>query len=181
VSDLEEKFNQLDFAVSRSLRYAAKRRAFFERCNQIVRAIIAICGAGTVAAVFGDGGAVVYFGAIVGFAAAIDLVFEFSKRTMTYDHLYHCYADLGIEMATAGRTELDYRLFLTKRLQIEKHEPTSLDVLNVVCSNDELEARGYEHRYKVRYWQKFFCQFGDFGKQDFPLIPATKEPLSSVT
>jgi hypothetical protein len=181
VSDLEEKFNQLDFAVSRSLRYTAKRRAFFERCNQVVRAVIAICGAGTVAAVFGDGNVVVYFGAIVGLAAAADLVFEFSKRTMTYDHLYRCFADLGIELATAERTEQSHRLLLTKRLQIEKDEPTSLDVLNVICSNDELEARGYDHRYKVRYWQKLLCQFGDFGEQDFPLIPASKEPLSSVT
>jgi hypothetical protein len=182
VSTPEENWYRLEFGVARSLRYTAKRRAFFEKCNQIVRAIIAIAGAGTVATVFHEkSNAPLFFGAVVGFTAAIDLVFEFSKRTMTYDHLYRCYADLGIEIAKTDRTEENYRLLLIKRLQIEKDEPTSLDVLNVVCSNDELEARGHDHRYKVRFWQKLFCQFGSFGAQDFPLIEASREPISSIT
>ena len=181
MDDLESKFYQLEFAVSRSMRYMAKRRSFFLTLNQCVRIITAIGGAGTVASIFGDQPAIAVFGGIVGFGAAVDLVFEFAKRAMTYDHLFRCYADLGIDIAKSPRSDDAYRLLLERRLLIERDEPDSLDVLNVVCANDELEARGFDHRYLVRRWQRRFCQLGDIGEQSFPQIPAPQSALPVPT
>jgi hypothetical protein len=171
---LEADWYKLEFGIARSLRYTAKRRAFFEKWGQLVRIITAIAGAGTVATVFHDAPVTTtVFGALVGFAAAIDLVFEFSKRAMSYDHLYRCYADLGVKIATSHQTEANYKSLVVDRLIIEKDEPTSLDVLNVICSNDELEARGYDYKYKVGFWQRLFSQFGNIGKQNFAIVKAT--------
>jgi uncharacterized membrane protein YuzA (DUF378 family) len=172
MDSLEERWYELDFAVSRSLRYHAKRRRFFETCLQIVRVIIAVAGAGTVAAVFGESAKItITFGIIVGIAASIDLVFEFARRTMTYDHLYRCFADLYAEIAESDQnSEAQYKKMLSKRRLIEREEPTAYDVLSVVVSNEVLESRGYDFKYKVGYWQGVFAQFGDFGKQDFPKI-----------
>jgi hypothetical protein len=170
---LEQRWYELDFSVSRSLRYHAKRRRFFETWLQIIRVITAFAGAGTVATLFGDkaSGTTAIFGAVVAAAAAIDLVFEFARRSMIYDHLYRCFADLGAEIAEADQSsEAEYKKLLSKRRQIEREEPTGLDVLNVICSNEVRESKGYDYKYKVRYLQGLFAQFGDFGKQDFPKV-----------
>jgi uncharacterized membrane protein YuzA (DUF378 family) len=172
MDSLEERWYELDFAVSRSMRYHAKRRRFFETCLQIVRVIIAVAGAGTVAAVFGDSARItVVFGIIVGVAAAVDLVFEFARRAMNYDHLYRCFAGLSAEIAEADQaSEPQCKKLSAKKRHIEMEEPTALDVLNVISSNEVRESRGFGYKYHVRYWQGLFAQFGDFGKQDFPKV-----------
>jgi hypothetical protein len=161
--ELAGEWYQLDFSIARSLRYHAKRRSFFQRCNQLTRALIAITSAGAIAAFVADnaGGAVVVLGVIVGLATALDLVFDYSQRAMDYDGLYRRFADLNIRWASVDRTLENYRLLTVERLIIEKEEPTVLAVLNVICCNEELKARDFDFHYKVGQWQKMFCEVID--------------------
>jgi hypothetical protein len=172
--DLDGQWLQLGFVIARSLRYDAKRRAFFERCNHLTRAISAIAGAGAVASAWhGSYGATLVAGLIVGIMSSLDLVFDFSKCAMVYDDLYKKYADLGIEVAGADRTAINCRLLSVKRLIVEREEPTLLAVLNVICANEEFKARDYDYMYEVKRLQKLFSQFIDIGQQKFKKIPAT--------
>jgi hypothetical protein len=102
---------------------------------------------------------------------------------MTYDHLYRCFADLSAEIAEADQNhEPTYKRLLSKKRLFEREEPTTLDVLSVIVSNEILESRGYGFKYKVGCWQSLFAQFGDFGKQDFPkVITVTLEKLPPKT
>ncbi|HEY2069982.1 MAG TPA: hypothetical protein VGG48_10545 [Rhizomicrobium sp.] len=171
VNCAEGDWIKLDFSIARSLRYDAKRRAFFERCNHLTRAVTAITGAGTVASVInGFHWASIVMGATVGIATALDLVVDFSSRAMSYDTLYKRFADLGIKVASSERTLENYRRFLVEKLVIEKEEPTVLSVLNVICANEELKSRAYPYQHRVDKFQKLICQFLDVGQQQFEKI-----------
>lgn len=163
IRELEGRWYQLDFAVGRSLRYHAKRRAFFEHCNHWTRAISAIAGFGTVAMVIqGFHWATITAGTIVGIATALDLVFDYSKRTMAYDDLYRRFADLGIKISDTSHTAENYRQLVTERRKIEKEEPTVMIVLDAVCHNEERKSRGFDDTYKINPMQKMLCQCFDF-------------------
>jgi hypothetical protein len=170
-TDLEDQWYELSFSIARSLRYHAKRRAFFERCNQLTRALSAIFGAATVAAVIkGVPWITATMGAAVGISTALDLVFDFSRRAMLFDDLYRRFADLSVEIVSCDPSPENVRRIMIKRLLIEKEEPTLLSILNVLCSNEERIARGYPDVYKLGFWQKRLCQFWDIGPFKFELI-----------
>ncbi len=171
-NDLEDRWYQLEFIIARSLRYHAKRRAFFERCNQMTRALSAIFSAGAIISVVKHSEwATIASGAIVGIANALDLVFDFSKRAMVYDDLYRRFADLGIKLALTERSDECYRQFVKDRLLIEKEEPTLLVVLNAICYNEELKARGYDFLYRISPAQKLLRHFFDIREDDIQRIP----------
>jgi hypothetical protein len=171
---LAADWRELSFSVARALRYHAKRRAFFERCNQLTRALSAIFGAGTVAAVVkGIPWITGTMGAMVGIATALDLVFDFSRRAMIFDDLYRRFADLSVEIVSAEPSHEAVRRITIKKLLIEKEEPTLLSILNVVCSNEERVARGYTDVYGLTFWQERLCQFWDIGPFKFELVPVS--------
>lgn len=171
MSDADELWYQLAFGIARSLRYHAKRRAFFERCDHLTRAVTAIAGFGTVGSVLnGFHVAAILTGTIVGILTALDLVFDYSRRSSIYDSLYRRFADLGVKVAGADHTDANYRLFDVERLVIEKEEPTKLSVLDVLCSNEELKARGFDHFHKVTLLQRFFCEIIDLPPLKFDRI-----------
>jgi hypothetical protein len=51
-----------------------------------------------------------------------------------------------------------------KRVNIEKHEPTMLPALNLICHNEEARARGYDESvlYSVGWLQRIFAQLFTF-------------------
>lgn len=183
MSELDKQWYKLEFAVARSLRYHSKRRAFFERCNQVSRAVVVVSGAGSAFAAFAYDSMLrneqqanvhahslswfLCLSIVVATAAGLDLIFEFSRRAMTYDHLYRCFADLSVDIARADKSEQSFRELYVRRLLLEKDEPTPLDVLNVVCSNEELQARGFAKGRKIHWWQNAFKQFFSLPPFDF--------------
>jgi hypothetical protein len=159
--DLAGRFIALDFEVCKSLRYHAKRRAFFEACNHWTRALSAIFGAAAVAAAIADlRWVTIAAGVLIAIAQGLDLVLDFSKRATIYDGLYRRFADLAIELANVPvQDEATLRRFKIARLLIEKDEPTPKDILNVLCSNEERQARGYEDGFEpLTNFQRRFAQ-----------------------
>lgn len=171
MSEAEESWYQLGFGVARSLRYHAKRRAFFERCDHLTRAITAIAGFGTVGSVLnGFHVAAIVAGSIVGVMTALDLVFDYSRRASVYDGLYRRFADLGVRVAGAVHSDANYRTFDVERLLIEKEEPTKLSVLDVLCANEELKARDFGYSHKVTLLQRSFCEILDLPPLTFDRV-----------
>lgn len=152
------------FGVHKSLRYHAKRRAFFDSWHRWSVAISAISGSATFAAIFGDAPPLFpkITSGVVAVMAGLDVGFGFSERARRHDDLYRRFADLAAEMArTPAPSDKDRGRWNAKRLLIERDEPTALRMLDIHCHNEEATARdlGSEHIYPPWWWQRTAMHF----------------------
>lgn len=165
----------LDFGVHVSMRYHAKRRAWFDALHRVAMVVAAVGGSAALATILGQQ---VQYAAWIAFvvaaAGAFDVAFSPAEKARKVDDLYRRFCDLAAEIAaTADPPPDQIRLWKAKKLKIEADEPTAIDTLNVLCHNQEAEARGYgpEHRHRVRWWQSATAQL-------FTLPPNRFEPLA---
>jgi hypothetical protein len=170
----------LDFEVHKSVRYHAKRRSFFDNCNNFTRAVSAIFAAGAIVSIVGGSPvATIIVAALLATLSSIDLVIDFSRRARMYDDLYKEFSELAAKIEENSIwDDAHIRLFSAQKLRIEAKEPTVLEVLNVVCANEELEGRGYDYRYHVRRLQRLFRHFFSLPPSDFPKEPS---PVAKIT
>jgi hypothetical protein len=155
----------LEFGIHKSLRYHAKRRAFFDTFHRAATAIIAIAGSAAFFALIGDKTRISEAAAIiVVFFSTIDFVFAFPEKAREHDRLYERFSDLAAKLARLDKGQLnlnEVNELRSERLMLEKGEPSSLDALNVICHNEEAEARGYgsSDRYKIGGFQRLVAPF----------------------
>ena len=158
----------LDFGVHKSIRYHVKRRAFFDVMHRVAMLIAVIGGSAAFFALIGEKTEVGQIAALtVAIATALDLVFAFPENAREHDKLAERFSDLAVELALAQSGAVDGRRLAElkgKRLALERGEPTALDALNVICHNEEAEARGYDRDqiYRVGWGQKIFAQLITF-------------------
>lgn len=158
----------LDFGVHKSIRYHVKRRAFFDVMHRVAMLIAVIGGSAAFFALIGEKTEVGQIAALtVAIATALDLVFAFPENAREHDKLAERFSDLAVELALAQSGAVDGRRLAElkgKRLALERGEPTALDALNVICHNEEAEARGYDRdqMYRVGWGQKIFAQLITF-------------------
>lgn len=158
----------LDFGVHKSIRYHVKRRAFFDVMHRVAMLIAVIGGSAAFFALIGEKTEVGQIAALtVAIATALDLVFAFPENAREHDKLAERFSDLAVELALAPSGAVDGRRLAElkgKRLALERGEPTALDALNVICHNEEAEARGYDRDqiYRVGWGQKIFAQLITF-------------------
>ncbi|MGA8551738.1 MAG: hypothetical protein WB678_16035 [Stellaceae bacterium] len=158
----------LDFGVHKSIRYHVKRRAFFDVMHRVAMLIAVIGGSAAFFALMGEKTEVGQIAALtVAIATALDLVFAFPENAREHDKLAERFSDLAVELALAQSGAVDGRRLAElkgKRLALERGEPTALDALNVICHNEEAEARGYDRDqiYRVGWGQKIFAQLITF-------------------
>jgi hypothetical protein len=179
--NVSERLIALDFEVHKSIRYHAKRRSFFDKCNNLTRAASAIFAAGAVVSVVGGSSRVTIIVSVsLAVLSSIDLVIDFSRRARSYDDLCRDYCELAatIEERPGTPDEALVRMWGAKKLRLEAREPTNLDVLNVICANEELEGRGYPTKYRIRWWQRPFSHLFSLPPYDFPEI---KSRMGEIT
>ena len=150
----------LDFAVAKSIRYHAKMRRFFDRLHQISVAISALTASAAVATLTvagGDRRLALWLSAAVACVTTLDLVIGFSERARTYDGLLRRFSDLRVRLVrNPAPSTAELRILMADRLEIEKDEPTERTVLNLICNNEELVARGFprENEARVSWWRR---------------------------
>ena len=150
----------LDFAVAKSIRYHAKMRRFFDRLHQISVAISALTASAAVATLTvagGDHRLALWLSAGVALVTTLDLVIGFSERARTYDGLLRRFSDLRVRLVrNPAPSAAEMRAFMADRLEIEKDEPLERAVLNLICNNEELVARGFprENEARVSWWRR---------------------------
>lgn len=153
-----QAFEALDFSVHASLRYHAKRRAWFDLLHRLALGIIVLAASGAVGAL--EGGlfeAGIDLTLAVAAAAALELFFGFAERARAEDALYRRLNALATAMAEADTIdEHQLRLWDRRRLLIRADCEERLLVLHRICYNLEAEARGFpeETLYDVRPWQR---------------------------
>ena len=155
---LLEPLTALDFAMHVSMRYHAKRRAWFDGLHRAAVVIAALGSSAAAAAIFGGlTGAAADLIVIVAVAAALDFVFAFADRGRAADSLYRRCNALAAEIAAAEKVDEDaLRRWEKQRLLIRSDCEERLLVLHRICFNLEAEARGYaaDALYLVKLWQR---------------------------
>ncbi|SMF47594.1 hypothetical protein SAMN02982917_2331 [Azospirillum oryzae] len=157
---VSSKVLEIDFTTHVSMRYHAKRRAWFDMLHRMSMVVAAIGGSAALASLAGDQStAAKWITLAVAIAGAFDIAFGPSERARKADALYKQFCDLAADIASCpSPTEEDARKWLARRLKIEAEEPAIIDTLNVICHNTEAEARGYgpETCYHVSLIQQIF-------------------------
>jgi hypothetical protein len=158
-------FWALDFGVHKSLRYHAKRRLLFDTLHRWSLAAVAIGGSAAFFALTGAETRIAKVTTlIVAIAATLDVAFDFAAKAREHDRFYERFSELASKLALLDPERLDANLireYQAERLLLEKGEPSALDALNVICHNEEAEARGYDkdQRCEVGWFQKLVAQF----------------------
>lgn len=163
-TDLER--HNLLFDTQRSIRYHTRRRAFFDRLDQMTNMLSVIFGS---AAVFGvlekDYQALALVAAaVVTVTSAINLVLGSAQRARAHADFSRRY--VALERRLSCEPKCDDALLRdvrAERLCIEAEEPPVLHVLNVICHNEQMRAMGYPRKQwaPVRWWQALFAQVVD--------------------
>lgn len=168
---IKDRLFEEEFTVHKSLRYHAKRRSFFDALHRTAQAVTAISASAAFADIISTSpGWIATVGAFVlAVSSAADLVVGFSSRARQHDGLYQQFSDLAEEISMLDQvTSEAAREFKAKRLRIEKDETSSIDAINVLCHNEECEARGLEGKARVGFFKRVFANFFTFPPNQFP-------------
>ncbi|ONR83108.1 hypothetical protein A8E19_35045 [Burkholderia cenocepacia] len=157
--------NQL-FDIRRSIRYHNRRRAFFDRLDQMTNMLSVIFGSTAVYGVLEQQYKAVALVAagLVTVLSAINLVVGSSQRARAHADFARQFIGLEKRMALSVPDESVLLAVRSERLTIEAEEPPALHVLNVMCHNEQMRAMGYadDQLAKVGFWQRMFSQLFDF-------------------
>lgn len=170
----EAKLNQLEFSVSVSVRYHSKRRAWFDALARWPSVVSLIAGSAAFVSISqGMPTLATVASAATALFGGANLVFGFAERARRHDELVRKFTLLAAEIAeTASPSHSDLRRWMGAKYRIEAEEPSPNNVLNVLCHNEEAEARGYgpEHVHRVRWWQRAGAQICALPPNHFPSV-----------
>jgi hypothetical protein len=163
MDELQKQRWRIDFDVSKSIRYHAYRRSFWEAWDSAAKMLTIVSGTAVLISIIGDNTDLArWFAFTVAVVSAMDLVLGFSNRAKRHDGLYRGFSLLAQGIAeTNSPSEADIRQWRRRRLEIEMDEPGVLDWLERRCSAEEAVARGVEIRpeWKLPRWKVWFSQF----------------------
>lgn len=169
------KFYGVQFRVHVSMRYHQARRSWWTNLNRLSSAAGALAGSAALVAVFAKAHAEVwaYVSAGSGAIAALNAALGFSERAREHADLYRGFSAIAARMASApAADDAAARTFESEVLQLEAMEGPTINTLNVICHNQECEARGLtqEHRCKVYLINRVFKSIGTVW-DSFPPLP----------
>jgi hypothetical protein len=163
MQDIEvEKWN-LDFDVSKSIRYHAYRRSFWDAADNLAKIVTIISGAAVLVSIIGSNNPIAtIFAFVVALTGSLDVVLGFSRRARMHDGLYREFSRLAQDIAeSSAPTETEINAWRRRRLEIEMDEPGVIDWLERRCSAEEAAARGAEIRpeWRLKPYQIILSQF----------------------
>jgi hypothetical protein len=163
MSSAADEIDGIDFGASKSMRYHAYRRAFFEKFDRLTKVFSALAGAGALLAFIGDNALVSKIAAsLVAVLSSLDLVINFAGSARKHDDLYRSFCNLCQDVAMITEPDdQDVAKLRRRRLQIEADEPTALDLLERRCAREEALARGRQlhPQWDLTKWQIVLSQF----------------------
>lgn len=173
--EIEDRAYKVGFGVAKSLRYHAKRRRWFDNWHSAGQAAAVFSATAAFASVAGAYPDVSRWIALV-FAAltAVDLIVGFNRRAEVHARLYGRFSELAGDIGSvANPIDPDVRRWEVERLRIEADEPPSIDTLNVLCHNHEVEARGLgaEYYYHLNWWDRLFANLFSLRSTYLPAPP----------
>ena len=166
IEEIKDEVWRLDFGISKSLRYHAYRRSFWEHWDYFAKITSAVSGTAVlVSALARWPEYIAGLSLVVALSSTADSVLGFGNRAKLHDKLYREFAMLGMRLEeTALPGEAELKSIRRRRLEIEMEEPTTIGWLERRCAAEECAARGKEVResYKLHRWQIWLSQFAIF-------------------
>lgn len=171
---LVNDWNDQLFGVQRSIRYHARRQAFYDTCNNLTNAVSIILGAGTIAALVNTLPAAdqlkLVFPAVITVVSTFNLVFGTARAARTHNDLYRRFVAIEADMmVTTALDEQALARVRRERLSVEADEPPTKFALDVMCHNELVRAKGGEEYRSVTPLQRFLAHFFSFAEASFPL------------
>jgi hypothetical protein len=159
------------FNVRLSVRYHNRRRAFFDTFNLTANAFSVIFSSAAIAALKADSQYFAVWSALaVTIVSALNLVIRTSERARQHHDLAKRF--IALEQKVLPAVEDDFVALYAEKLTIEADEPPMLDILAVLCHNDQVFAEGYgpDRVYKVNFLQRLCAHFLDLPPR--PTLPS---------
>jgi hypothetical protein len=158
------------FNVRLSIRYHNRRREFFETFNLGANAVSVIFGSAAMATLLSDNLKMLgpWAAFIVTIVAAINLVIRSSDRARQHHDLSKRFA--ALEQKVFPATEEQLAILYAEKLSIEADELPPLNVLAVMCHNDQISAEGIDpdREVRLRWWQRAFAHLLDLPPRIVP-------------
>ena len=168
---LKTDFYKLSFAVRRSIRYHAKRRAWYDGLHSAAMVTAAIAGSTTFATIVAGSPEIAkWLALVVAIASVMDTMLNWPEKARTHDALYRRFHDLEQVINESDElSEKRLNKLQNQRLQIEVDEPTTIDALNIVCRNIQAQAQGHPRSEltHIRWYQRLFCNILTLPPNDF--------------
>lgn len=161
----------INFLLNKSIRYFSKKRRFFDISHRTAQAIVLLGASSSVTAVFSENSKfALYTTALITIVGTIDYVFDLAGKSRLFDDLYRRTTALTAELieSVVADEQMVARV-KSKRYEIYADAPAMNRVLEVVCHNEEVQARGLPitHEYKLTKVQRFFAYLFDLSPPRF--------------
>ncbi len=142
--------------VRRSIRYHARRQAFYESLDRWTTFALLLLGSGAMALLLLEHPAWV-LGAnfVMAFLAGLRLVFGIGAKAGIHARFVSDFTRLEKRLRASASAE-EVAAVTRERLELEASEPPVMRVLDVICHNELLTAEGYqdpEERVDLAWWQ----------------------------
>ncbi len=142
------------------------RHAWFKRLNDWGNAITLIGGSAVIAR-FTESGLVpsLIIGGLIVSITVSSLVFGWSDKAGRYESLYRRVTELlaDITLAGEGITKKDMDSFRSRFHMIETDELRTMNILAVICHNEECSRQGTGGQKHLRWYQRLLSQVKDIG------------------
>jgi hypothetical protein len=182
--DINHNFYAVDFRVHVSMRYHQARRAWWTGLNRISSIAAALAGSAAIITVFSSNSAPywAYVAAASGAFAALNAALGFTERAREHATLYDKFSNIAARMAGEATPDDDVaRRYRSEVLQLEASETPSIHTLNVVCHNQECEARGHgPEDLRTIYWYNRLFKSMFTVRDHFPLAMHSSKKSAST-
>lgn len=142
-----------------------RREQSFSRLHFVAGFLTAVSGSATFATVLADLPAGLWLAALTAIFGAIELVGQPFSRALTHRDLTQQFTRLEKDMQRPESeiTEALLQQVQICRLDIEEKEPPPIQVINVMCHNEEVVAGGHgpEHLETIRWYQLVLASLFD--------------------
>ena len=169
------KYNCLLDDLQRSVRYYNRRRGFLGAILKLQKFCALLCFVATVGLVMGssDGNwspwVAVIPVALVSVLTGLSIVLELEEKMKKYVDLEQDFIELErqLESRRNNKTKELITMIRDRRLHIQFREPPVLLVLNALCHNELVRAKGYpaDSEVHVSFLQRLFANWFDWRGQ----------------
>ncbi|MEG2663544.1 MAG: hypothetical protein RSE33_12245 [Hafnia sp.] len=174
IKKLTGEWGHLLFDVRRSVRYHNRRRAFFDRLDQLTNVLALVFGSVSIYGVLSHTGNLlpVLSAGIVTIFSAFNLVIGSSQRARNHFDLARRFIDLEQKIVTSEPSARLLAKYTSERLSIEKDEPPVLRVLDCICYNEQGRAMGFSDRdiLRITSVQRLCAPFFDWRMHTIHMI-----------
>ena len=160
---------KLLFRVRRSLRYHSRRQKHYTRLHETMLLFALLCGSASVTAFFAkveewNSLLTLTPPLLVSVFSGASLVFGTVQKMWLHADFVRRFTDIEKQLVVSDNLSAETLAALhVQVLDIESTEPPPLQVLNVMCRNEQMRAEGYDEDYQVSigFWQRALSGFID--------------------